>query len=229
MNLKSFLKSGVIVTFLLTSVVPTTFAEESTSIQITNYEQSPINYDATVQFTDPQLAGTAKPTTQGGVSTQGVIREEYSHSYYNFGSAKITDYNLDKRTADTFLISVARGQTVTLGKTVTVSGSIEFNTSVSTEIKKVISLGFDLKANGSYSDSFSSSTTFTGPSESSSKLHRDFYGAIGYDKYTVKLKKYDVYKVYNGNAYMRDETYSAGDITVSSVDRPKKISYSKDF
>ncbi|TPG67981.1 hypothetical protein EEL31_05015 [Brevibacillus laterosporus] len=231
MSVKRNLKSSAIAVILLSSMAPSVHAEDygETQVHASENKEPTFNFDAKVEFVDLPLVGSSRTSpTQYGVDTKGVIREEYSHSYYAFDSGTITKYNSLSRTADKFLISVARGQTVRLGKTVSVTGSVQINSSVSGDLFKVISLGLNCTASGSYTGTFTSDLTFGGPPENSKYRTRDYYGAIGYDRYTVKIKKYDVYKKFNGNAYIEDEQYFNSTQTVSSVEKPKEETYPVD-
>lgn len=204
-----------------------TFADENISTTdenvIYNDEvevyKAPENIGASVDFIDETKV--PKPTA---IVPFGLITEKYSHSTYTYYSSSITKYNVGPRQNDKFLISVAKGQTKKLTHTVSVSGSVEVGGD--NAIVKAVKLGLAGKVSGSITYTYDTSTSYSGPSKGD---HRDYYGAIQYDLVQVKLKKYDVYNVYNGGIKTGTKTVYDKLVTSSNVKQPKAITYSKDF
>lgn len=173
---------------------------------------------ATVRFIDETL--------KDKVSIQGVIHEEYDYSYYVFDHYAISAYSVGPRCNDIFLISVAKGATKTLTQKKEVSATVTFGQSLEVGLENVIKLGVTGNQSGTVTGSWEVGLQFTGPSESSSYNSYSYYGAVNYDRYTCYVKRYDVYKVYNGTIYSYDETYYNGMETVSNVNVPKAVEYS---
>ncbi len=178
---------------------------------------------ATVKFYDPTLL----KEKSSSISPMGVIHEEYDHSYFSFDHSAISSYNVGPRSNDIFLLSVARGQTLTLSYSKTISGSVEFSMNFSAPLKEVINIGLVGKASGTYSYTYNTTDQYVGPSAPYNS--RDYYGAINYDLYTCYVNQYNVYRVYNGNTVVGYETYYQGILPVSDVKGPKAVLYSKDF
>lgn len=190
--------------------------------------------NAKVEFIDPKLvplASSATPskgiTDSGIVTPMGNIIEVYDHSYYVVDYNQITSYNCGPIDSQKFLISVARGQTKTLSSSTTISGSVSYTSNVSADVMKIINLSLTFNVSGSVSHTWGTTDVYTGP-DSSSYSHRDYYGANQYDEYSNVVHRYDVYKVYNGSAYMYNETIDAGTTTYYAK-KPKQITYSMDF
>ncbi|SNX53256.1 hypothetical protein [Thermoanaerobacterium sp. RBIITD] len=179
-----------------------------------------------VTFVDANLSKTSPLVTNNLVYPMGTIHEGYDHSYYYYDHSAIYAYNVGPRCNDIFLISVARGTTKTLTTTKTVSGTIVFTTSVEAGIQDVVKAGFGLTSSGTYTYTWSLTQQFTGPPAPYNS--RDYYGAINYDLYSVYVKRYDVYRVYNGNAMTGYNTYYQGLTTVNGVKIPKAVQYSVD-
>lgn len=166
-----------------------------------------------VRFTDPELAATS--------SSSG-----YMYSYYKYVSHIINKYDSRDTINPVFLLSVARGQTLSVTKTVKTSGSIEFRAGISTGIKDLIAE--KVNASSKYVCTFSVKKTeeFTFP-EGATGNTVSFYMAIGYDETKFTVDRYDV--------YMKDETIGGLGISyehryygrfTKTADIPKKVIYS---
>ncbi|MCX7904160.1 MAG: hypothetical protein N2486_06580 [Caloramator sp.] len=181
---------------------------------------TPVTLGTRVEFIDLNLANMVVP--------QGEIYEVYDHSYYETYSYSITGYSVGPRCNDKFLLSVAKGQTKTITSDISVSGTVTYGGSVGAEIKKCINLSLQGNVSGTFSYTYSKSTLYSGPPEGSQYNCRNYYGAINYDQYSFTLKKYDVYKVYNGGIFVRYETYQAPNVQVTGVKNPINVTYSID-
>lgn len=170
-----------------------------------------------VIFVDPKLVQTA--------ASRGVPEEVYDHSYYIFSHRTISAYDVGPRQDDKFLISVARGATKTLENDVTVHGSISYTNSVEAEIKKLINVGLELTTSGGFSFTWTKGSVYSGP-ESAEYNSYSYYGAVNFDTCSCYLERYDVYKLYNGSAHIKDITYYKGYETVNDVNVPKEVEYS---
>ena len=155
----------------------------------------------------------------------GPIREEYSHSTYKIKSYKITEYNVPSTMKNQIhLLSVARGSTAQITTTKRVTGRVEFKSTVGANIKLLINSSFDLSVSGEFAYEYSKSKTYTGP-EYSKYTTRYYYGAVISDQYSFVLERYDVYKVYNGNTFVKERSRCAGDENVKDVLRPHEYNY----
>ena len=171
-------------------------------------------------FVDPSLQGVSKT-----IQPHGEITEEYDHSYYTIKTYAITAYDVGPREKDVFLISIARGETDSLKNSVTLTATASFNASVSATAKQVICGELGLTASGGFSTTWEIGRTFIGPDAPYNS--RTYYGAINYDRYSFTLKRYDIYKVYNGTSYVKDVEYYVGEESVS-LKCPKPANYSVD-
>lgn len=160
------------------------------------------------------------------IAPYGNVEEVYDYSYYEFDYASITANDVGPRHSDIFLLSVARGATETIKTEKSVSGKIQFSGTVDTKVKSVINLAFKLEADGTYTETWSNTKVYSGPDAPYNS--RSYYGAINYDEYTCYVKKYDVYKVYNGNSYINDVQYFGGTVAYESVKVPKAVEYAVD-
>ena len=173
--------------------------------------------EAKVVFVDPELAQTAV--------SRGVPEEVYDHSYYKYSHKTISDHDVGPRLDDKFLVSVARGETKNLEQNITVHGSISYTNSVDAEIKKLINVGLELTTSGGFSYTWTKGSTYSVPIDAEYNSY-SFYGAVNFDTCSCYLERYDVYKLYNGSAYIKDITYYKGYEIVNEVNVPKKVSYS---
>lgn len=187
--------------------------------------------NAKVEFIDPALLPSSSsqktPEVDSGIiSPMGTITEVYSHSYYVVDSNQITDYNCGPIDSQKFFLSVARGETKTIDRSFELSGTVTYEGSVGADIRQLINLSLTASVSGTVTGTWSTSTVYTGPD--APYLHRDYYAANQYDKYSNVVHRYDVYKVYNGSIYMYNETNDGGTSTYYAK-KPKQITYSMDF
>lgn len=180
--------------------------------------------NASVDFIDPELV---EEPSKDQIGARGVEHEVYSHSTYTWDSSSIDAYNVGPITNQTFLISVAAGQTKKMSHSVTVSGTVTIEATVSGPLSQVIKAGLTGTASGTVSYTYNTTTSYSGPNAPYNT--RDYYGAIEYDRHTTKVKKYDVYDRYNGNIKVGTVNYYQGLVTTSNVKKPKNVVYSKDF
>lgn len=178
------------------------------------------NFGAKVEFVDEKLVNKE-------IMTRGAIVPVYSHSYYVYDYSTITLYDSGPRKNDTFLISVAAGEKLSLESTKTVKGSVTFSRTVSADVKKVINLGLGLTVDGSYSYSWKKGTSFTGATGEGYNYY-SIYGAINYDTHTCYVKRYDVYNNVDKASGKITGTYDdyMGTTPYTDVKKPKAIKYS---
>lgn len=199
---------------------------ENSKFTIVDIKEPVGNPNAKYIFIDENM----KNHTSTGISIMGASREVYDHSYYIVGSKTLKDYNVGPIKNRIFLISVARGQTVFLEEEKSVSGTVTYSGTVEAEIKRVINLNFTSSISGTYTRTWKKGVSFEGPDSSSPYNSRDFYGAIDYDLYNVKVDRYDVYKIYNGNIDTeKTVTYYNSSKYINNVKKPKGIQYSLDY
>lgn len=213
---------------MIFTISPDVYAKDKSTSEITIvdvYQPEESSEPAKIEFVDKKLENNKKSKS---FSTQGEIYEVYDHSYYVYGSQTLRQYDVGPMTNQTFLISVAKGETLTLSNSVTVSGTVSYSYSVEAGIKSVINTQWTGSASGTISKTWGTTETYTGPSETSPYNSRNYYSAAQYDLYNVTVKKYDVYKVYNGGIYYGTQTYYVGSQTVNDVKKPKIIKYSID-
>ncbi|UDK97112.1 hypothetical protein EYB33_12745 [Lysinibacillus sphaericus] len=224
--------------FFLVTILFVTNVSDASAESVENLEGTTVvqefevegNQNATVEFIDPDLVGKSRnelSKIDDSVSPLGVINEVYSYSYYSYGSHSIAAYNVGPISNQKFLVSVARGQTKNISQTVTVSGSVTYEASVEGSLKEVINIGLTGSASGTISYTYSKSESYVGPDAPNTT--RDYYGAIQYDLYNTTVKKYDVYKVYNGNVQTGTTTYPGKSTTINNVKKPKAIVTMRDF
>ncbi|MCT4563420.1 MAG: hypothetical protein N4A68_03695 [Maledivibacter sp.] len=213
--------SLITVMLLILSMTATCFAGEK-NFNVSTYKEFKAQYNpnAKIKFIDESLKNSS-------VKTRGVITEVYDHSYYTVGEKDLREVDCDTYQNKKFLISVARGSTKTLSSSKSVSGTV--SVSGSTEIKSVIKLSLTGSVSGTVSKTWNRGETFSGPSESSSCNTRYFYGCVNYDLYNIEVKKWDVYRIYNGNIDTgKTTTVYGGNEYVDNVKSPKCIEYSID-
>lgn len=240
-QMKKFVTMLLIVTLCVMAVLPTfaSAVEEPAEQAAPNAnipigtmglpENAVIYESAEVEFTDadkyvfidPELVGANASATLSSNGTGG-----YLYSYYSHVSHNITAYNSKPSVNPKFLISVARGQTVSITQTVTSSATIGFIGTVEAKLKAAIAE--KVGANSSYSMSFSvtKNTEFTFPSGASGNS-ASFYLACGFDRYSFVYDRYDVYlgDGTGGGMGAGTKTVYSGRVT-SSADIPKKVVYS---
>lgn len=163
----------------------------------------------------------------GEVGALGVISEKYTHSTYTYSHHAISAYDVGPLSNNTFLLSVATGQTKQLSHNIGISGTIAYEATVSGTLKSVINLGLTGSASGTISYTYNTTTGYSGPSLP--YTNRDYYGGIQYDRYSTYVNKTDHYDVYNGTIRTGTTSYSGGTVTTNGVKKPKAITYSKDF
>lgn len=142
-----------------------------------------------------------------------------------------TNYVMDigPREKETFLLSVAKGKTLTLTSSKTVSGtlSIAGEAGVASPIAKIISLKFTGSISGTISKTWGTTTSYTGPTGNFNS--RNYYGGINYDGVTALVKITKVYQAFDANGSNRGEvTDTPANVTVSGVKIPKAIEWSVD-
>ncbi len=182
-------------------------------------KQAEENKGATVNFVDESLINN-----NGVISPYGATHEEYSHSYYVYSHKTISANSVGPRHNDVFLISVARDASASLTQRKEVSGTVTFEQSVELDIENVIKLGATGSRSGTITGSWEIGRVFNGPTDPKYNSN-SFYGAINYDLATCYVKRYDVYKLYSGTAYVNDVTYYIGLKAVSNVKIPKAVEY----
>lgn len=217
------------------SLVPSiASAEEKTNttplIKILNENHTEGLEHATISFVDENLLGQSIKQSKKsiGIKPMGQINEVYSHSSYTYAYDSISQVNSRPTTNNIFLESVAKGMSKSYTNTSTNTGSVSIGAEVTGPKIKIINLKFTGNYTGSWSKTDSQTYTFSGPPESSSFNSRDYYSGTGWDTYSAYLYRYDVYKVYNGNSYMYDETVYVGIEPVVNVYVPKQVIYSVD-
>ncbi|MCP3773104.1 hypothetical protein NLX71_07190 [Paenibacillus sp. MZ04-78.2] len=144
---------------------------------------------------------------------------------YPYKTVADGNFNVGPREQDSFLCSVPRGGTNTIAKTIEVSANVKIQSSVGVELQKVINIAWTNEATGGFKYTYSTTKVYTAPE--SVPNHRDYYGAIQYDLGSTIVNKTDVYRVYNGDRYMYDTSYTSQQKVYAKV--PKAIEYSRDF
>lgn len=214
----------MLVLALAVGICPAAFAEDISTMQAKSPERvvsaTTMMPGATVDFVDSTLVNG------GGIQPYGEVNEVYDHSYYVFDHGAISKYDVGPREKDKFIISVARGATASLKTKVEVNATIQFGASVSIDIKEVIAGGFKMDLSAGFTYEWEVGRTFSGPDTNSQYDSCSYYGAVNYDQYSCYIKRYDVYKRYNGNAYLQDVTYYRGVSTINNVKVPKAVEYS---
>ena len=155
---------------------------------------------------DDSLIGTSKSVQVNGYD-RGQIVEEYQYSSYTHRGSTRQASNVGPRQNDQFIVSVAKGQTVSITGSKTITGTIEasagysatLNSSVKKAVLRTIATAFSLSFSGSYSVSktVSVSNTYSGPGESSAYNTRSYYIATNYDSYNSVVRKIDYYNQVN--------------------------------
>ncbi|MBY0206774.1 hypothetical protein [Paenibacillus cucumis (ex Kampfer et al. 2016)] len=204
--------------------------EEISSYSSDSYEINP-NY--TVEFVDPVLvlknANSQVAKQKDAVGPLAGDRRVYEKTGYAIGNMKIAGYSVGPLTNQVHLVSVAKGKTETVSKATTVTGSLQVTGSFNTAILKLVRGSLELSATGTISKTYTTSTTYQGPPESSGFNTRDYYAAIDYDLYNITVVRYDYYREYIGNTYVGTVADNMGYTYLNNTKRPKNIEYSKDF
>lgn len=210
---------------LSTVFAPSALAGKSGSdIEILGQYKTPTYENAKVDFVDPNLVGTTKISS--GISTEGELWEQYSHSTYSYYYSSITGYDTKPITNNIFLRSVAPGLTVKYTTTQSNTGSVSIGASVEASAANVIKYNFTGNYTGSWTSGTGVEYTLSAPSNCGCNSY-NFYTATGYDTYASTLKKYNVYNTYNGTIRTGTVSYYAGTVTVNSVYVPKQVMYGK--
>ncbi len=213
----------ILTALLTTCIIFTNFSNYVSASETTLTEYVPQeNKGATVTFVDESMIENNSAT-----KARGAIVMQYSHSYYTYVNRSIIAWYVGPRENDVFLCSVAAGKTKQVEEEKTISGSISFTGEVNANIKKTVSLGFGLTASGTYSKTWKTTETFTGPADGKYNSY-SFYGAIDYDKYTTTVKRYDVYNYVDSNSgtITGTETLYHSTMTIDNVKCPKAVEYS---
>lgn len=212
-----FVNYAILTIMLIFSLtIPANAATDSTDYTVSVPTEQ---IGASIDFIDENLV-------EKGVSTYAAIREVYSHSKYVYLSSSITSFDVGPRNSDIFLISVAKGASVSLQSNKTVSGSVQFDASVSTPLKTVLNKGLGLSVSGSFSHTFSKTKVYSGPTGNYNT--RSYYGAINYDIRSSTVAVYEVYDVYVGSVFSHTITKSAPNKVIKNIKVPKAVEYSRD-
>ncbi|KEO85287.1 hypothetical protein [Tumebacillus flagellatus] len=170
------------------------------------------------------------PVTDPGYHTQTC----YSNTTYDVVSSRILQYDALPLTDQTPLISVAKGQTKTLSTSQTKSSTVTTKTTVSLPVLKVINLTLTRTETGTVTETYSTTTLYTGPDASSPYNTRTYWSAVTNDLYELTVQQNDHYIVYvyanDGSQY---PTYSyVKDVGVSrdvvQAYKPIIVTYSTD-
>ncbi len=218
---------AVIISFSsYTSAYATESILNNTSTVIYNEIRLADNPGATVSFIDSKLFSTQTSQDSNKISPMGVITEVYDHSYYVYQYNTINSYNVGPRDHDTFLLSVARGMTLNLSQSRTISTTLSFSGSVEANMASCIKLGVTGNTSGTQSFTWSTSMNFVGPDAPYNS--RSYYAALNYDSTTCYLQRYDVYAQYNGPLFTGYIEYNNGTTSVSGVKIAHAVTYNID-
>lgn len=177
----------------------------------------------TITFVDQALKGNDSTL----LTPQGNLTERYAYSTYSVPYKVIEDGNdnVGPREQDSFLCSAPNGGTSTIVNPVEVRANVQIQSSVGTELRKLINLVWTNQTNGSFKHIYSK-TKCTAPE--SVHNHRDYYGAIQYDLGTTVVNRTDIYHVYSGDRILYTASYDRGQQTVYAK-IPKAVEYAGDF
>lgn len=124
----------------------------------------------------------------------------YLYTTYTVDHTEMMGHNVKPYINHKVLISLTKGASGTLKKSVTIKGSIKIDGSATIEMKNAISSYFGLSLLGEYSETFEKGYSFEWPEEYNGKYKTcTYYGAVGYDEHKVVLKKTEIWQV-NGIA-----------------------------
>lgn len=170
-------------------------------------------------FVDPALAAENVAVGRAGSS-------DYMYSYYKYATHELLEYDSIPLYGKVFLISVARGQTITPEETKTTSAGIGFSGSYSLSLKKALAGKLDANSKFEVTVKVAKKESFTFPSDKQGNS-ANFYLAVGFDLIKYTYERYDVYRGdgLGGGMGMGNQTYRIGfeDITAHT---PKKVIYS---
>jgi len=152
------------------------------------------------------------------------IRDDYEYtSQSNF----VMD--VGPLTNQTFLISVAKGKTLTKTESTTVSGTLTIagEAGLQSPIAKVISLKFTGTVSGTVSKTWGTTTSFTGPTGNFNS--RNYYGGIQFDSLRAYVKITGVFQAFDAQGNNRGLVYDTpANVYVDGVKVPKAIEWSVD-
>ncbi|MBD2872385.1 hypothetical protein [Paenibacillus arenilitoris] len=158
--------------------------------------------------------------------TYYLIREDFEYT----GQSNFV-MDVGPRTNETFLISVAKGKTLTKTSSTTVTGSLTIGgeAGLQSPIAKVISLQFTGSVTGTIQRTWGTTISFTGPAESSSYNSRNYYGGIQYDSLRAYVDITKVYQAFDAQGNNRGYVYDTPvNVYVDAVKVPKAIEWSVD-
>lgn len=192
-------------------------------VKITDIYDSPINPNVTVTFIDEDLK-----KGNDGIKPCGVITKKYNHSYYKLKTYRIVQSMCGPVEQETVYASLAKGETRTVTDSTKLSATLKISSSYEAKIADLVKATLGIEASGSIEQTWSSTTTLTGPPESSPYNTRLYIHLVNYNLYAFEVDRYDVYDIYNGTAWYDQETVYYGTEYVNQVKKPVFISTEKD-
>lgn len=247
MNKKWFAASAVLMTVALsaghTVQAAPDLSKKSTSPQIVDVYEAPEAPGHTVRFYDETLANRSSVTGIESTCSQDPITDPnirsttcYHSSSYTPVTNRVIQYDYTGITDHYFLISVAKGSTKSMTSSVTRSSTVEVSATVSltTPLVDAINVSLTSSYSGTVSRTYSTTTVYSGPPESSPYNSRNYYAGVVYDLYEVTVNRTDYYTRYtdqysNGvliNSYSTDFTQQGTEY--HQAQKPKHITYSVD-
>lgn len=205
----------------------------TTAPVIVDRYEAPESATASVTTQSNALAAScvADPITDPNMRTTSC----YNGATYTAVSSKLVQYDAKPMTNQTFLISVAKGQTMTLSNEVTVSETVEVSTTVESGILDVINFKLTTTYTGTVSRKYNTTTQYSGPDSSSPYNSRSFFSGAIFDLYDVTVNKKGHYTkyvdVYNNGVYSYSYNYNYDqDLgnTVHKAYKPIIVTYSID-
>lgn len=156
---------------------------------------------------------------------------------YNFVSKQMLQYDYTPVEEQVHLISVAKGQKLTLSESQTVSRTVKVSASVSANDKLFGTIGFSMTGSytGTTSKTYGTSTVYDGPDASSPYNSRNYYSGTVYDLYNVTVREVRNYTqtvdYYEYGTRTRSNTNTwqeYGGLITEQVQSPRIITYSRD-
>lgn len=160
------------------------------------------------------------------ISPNALVTEVYRYSTYTYISDSRTATNVGPRKNDRLIVSVARGESITINKTYNFTASIIYQSGIDAALEELINLKFNATASGSLSFTETISQQFSLASTSDySSL--SFYICLNYDKYNVTVKRIDYYDYVDSNGKVTGSFSSAPyNYTINNVKIPRIEKYS---
>ena len=191
---------------------------------------------------NPNASVTVQPEAMGAACVNDPITNPdyytvscYANTTYDVVSSRLLQYDATPLTNQTFLISVAKGQTKTLSTSTTQTSTVTTKWEVSIPILKVINLTLTNTETGTVTKTYSTTTLYTGPAESSPYNTRSYWSAVTNDLHELTVQENNHYMMYvyatngsdGGNPYAIWKTVPGAQQVVQAY-KPIIVSYSMD-